>query len=279
MRTRARERISAGMVRLGLAVFALWTLAPIIWLVLSSLMQQQALTATPPDISASALTLQNYVQVMDSAAALGRGLLNSLIVAVATTAVALAAGSPAAYALARLSVPGSGPIVLMILATQMFPGIVVAIPLFILMSHLRLIDSRASLIIVYLSFNLPIVIWVLRGFFLAVPVGLEGAAAVDGATIFQTFRLIVLPISWPPIVATAVFAFIESWNEFFFALILTRQNAQTVPLVISQFAGQYQTVFGQMMAAATMAIAPVVILAVIFRRSVMQGFTEGMIKG
>src|SRR6266481_1225508 len=160
MRRRSRERISAGMVRLGLAVFGLWTLAPIIWLVLSSLMQQQALTATPPDISVSALTLQNYVQVMDSAAALGRGLLNSLIVAVATTALALAAGSPAAYALARLSVPGSGPIVLMILATQMFPGIVVAIPLFILMSHLGLIDSRASLIIVYLSFNLPIVIWV-----------------------------------------------------------------------------------------------------------------------
>jgi multiple sugar transport system permease protein len=279
MAAKHRRRVAGWGVRFGLALFALWTLAPIGWLVLSSLMQQQALTATPPDFSLGSFTLQNYGEVMSSAAALGRGLLNSLIVATATTAVALAAGAPAAYALARLQLPGSGPILLLILATQMFPGIVVAIPLFIVMSHLGLIDSRLGLIVVYLSFNLPIVIWILRGFFLAIPTGLERAAAVDGATIFQTFRLIVLPISWPPIFATAIFAFIESWNEFFFALILTRQNAQTVPLVISQFAGQYQTVFGQMMAAAAMSVAPVVVLAVIFRRSIMQGFTEGMIKG
>lgn len=279
MAAKHRRRIAGWGVRLGLALFAFWTLAPIFWLVLSSLMQQQALTATPPDFSLASFTLQNYGEVMRSAAALGQGLLNSLIVATATTAVALAAGAPAAYALARLQLPGSGPILLLILATQMFPGIVVAIPLFIVMSHLGLIDSRLGLIVVYLSFNLPIVIWILRGFFLAIPVGLERAAAVDGATIFQTFRLIVLPISWPPIFATAIFAFIESWNEFFFALILTRQNAETVPLVISQFAGQYQTVFGQMMAAAAMSVAPVVVLAVIFRRSIMQGFTEGMIKG
>jgi multiple sugar transport system permease protein len=265
-------------IQLGLGIFAFWTLAPIAWLVVSSLMQQQALTATPPDFSPSAFTFQNYVEVMNSAAALGRGLANSLIVAVSTTAVALAVGAPAAYALARFQLPGSGPILLMILATQMFPGIVVAIPMFIVMSHLGLIDSRLGLVIVYLSFNLPIVIWILHGFFLAIPVGLERAAAVDGATTLQIFRLIVLPISWPPIFATAIFAFIESWNEFFFALILTRQNAQTVPLVISQFAGQYQTVFGQMMAAATMAVTPVVVIAIIFRQSIMKGFTEGMIK-
>jgi multiple sugar transport system permease protein len=279
MARRRRQQFANWTVGFGLALFTVWTLAPILWLVVSSLMEQQALTATPPDFSVGSFTLQNYAQVMTAAAALGHGLLNSLIVAVATTAVALAAGAPAAYALARLQLPGAGLILLLILATQMFPGIVVAIPLFIVMSRIGLIDSRLGLIVVYLSFNLPIVIWVLRGFFLGIPVGLERAAAVDGASIFQTFRLIVLPISWPPIFATAIFAFIESWNEFFFALILTRQNAQTVPLVISQFAGQYQTVFGQMMAAAAMAVAPVVLLAVIFRRSIMQGFSEGMIKG
>jgi multiple sugar transport system permease protein len=266
-------------VRAGLLLFSLWTLAPIGWLVVSSLMRQQALTATPPDFSPSAFTLVNYLQVMQAAVALGRGFANSLIVALATTLVALAIGAPAAYALARLRIPGSGPILLMILATQMFPGIVVAIPLFIAMSRLGLIDSRVGLVIVYLSFNLPIVIWVLRGFFLAIPPGLERAAAVDGASVLQVFRLIVLPISLPPLMATAVFAFIESWNEFFFALILTRQSAQTAPLVISQFAGQYQTVFGQMMAAATMAVAPVVILAIMFRNSIMRGFTDGMVKG
>ncbi len=276
---RRRSGWGPWFVGLGLGLFSFWTMAPIVWLVLSSLMQQQALTATPPDFSLAAFTFANYVQVLDSAVALGRGFANSLIVAFSTTLVALAIGAPAAYALARLRLPGSGPILLLVLATQMFPGIVIAIPLFIVMSQTGLIDSRIGLIITYLSFNLPIVIWILRGFFLAIPPSLEKAAAVDGATVFQIFRLIVLPISLPPLFATAVFSFIEAWNEFFFALILTRQNAQTVPLVISQFAGQYQTVFGQMMAASTMAVAPVVILAVIFRKYLMRGFTEGMTKG
>jgi multiple sugar transport system permease protein len=266
-------------IGLGLALFSFWTMAPVIWLILSSLMRQDALTATPPDFSLAAFTLANYLDVLESAVALGRGFANSLIVAVSTTLVALTIGAPAAYALARLRLPGSGTILLLVLATQMFPGIVIAIPLFIVMSRAGLIDSRIGLIITYLSFNLPIVIWILRGFFLAIPASLEKAAAVDGASVFQIFRLIVLPISLPPLFATAVFSFIEAWNEFFFALILTRQSAQTVPLVISEFAGQYQTVFGQMMAASAMAIAPVVVLAVIFRKNLMQGFTEGMTKG
>ena len=267
------------LVGLGLTLFSFWTMAPIIWLVLSSLMLQNALTSTPPDFAFNAFTVTNYVQVLDSAVALGRGFANSLIVAFSTTLIALAIGAPAAYALARLRLPGTGPILLFVLATQMFPGIVIAIPLFIAMSRMGLIDSRIGLIITYLSFNLPIVIWVLRGFFLAIPPSLEKAAAVDGATVSQIFRLIVLPISLPPLFATAVFSFIEAWNEFFFALILTRQNAQTIPLVISQFAGQYQTVFGQMMAASAMAIAPVVVLAVLFRKYLMRGFSEGMTKG
>jgi multiple sugar transport system permease protein len=267
------------LVGLGLTLFSFWTMAPIIWLALSSLMLQNALTSTPPDFAFNAFTVTNYVQVLDSAVALGRGFANSLIVAFSTTLMALAIGAPAAYALARLRLPGAGPILLFVLATQMFPGIVIAIPLFIAMSRMGLIDSRIGLIITYLSFNLPIVIWVLRGFFLAIPPSLEKAAAVDGATVSQIFRLIVLPISLPPLFATAVFSFIEAWNEFFFALILTRQNAQTIPLVISQFAGQYQTVFGQMMAASAMAIAPVVVLAVLFRKYLMRGFSEGMTKG
>jgi len=278
-----RSRVGAWLARstviIGLAVFTFLAVVPLLWMLLSSFMQQQALTATPPDFAPASFTLDNYVQVFSSAAALGRGFLNSFIVALFTTAVALAIGAPAAYALARLSVPGANPILMMILATQMFPGIVIVIPLFIVMSRLDLIDTQLVLIIVYLSFNLPIVIWILRGFFLAIPPGLERAAAVDGATVAQVFRLIVLPISVAPLFATAVFAFIESWNEFFFALILTRQSAQTAPLVISQFAGQYQTVFGQMMAAATLAIAPVVLLAVIFRNRIMQGFADGMVKG
>ena len=263
----------------GLALFVLWSAGPVLWLILSSVLEQKALIAQPPDLSPQYLTLENFTTVIGAAAALGRGILNSLIVSLFSTALALALGAPAAYALARLPVPRANSIAFLILATQMLPGIAIAIPLFILISKLGLIDNVLSLGVVYLSFNLPIVIWILRGFFLGIPAGIEKAAAVDGAGIFATFWYIILPISLPPLSAAAVFAFVEAWNEFFFALILTRQQAQTVPLVIAQFAGQYQTVFGQMMAAAVICVAPVILLAVLFRNQIIRGFADGMMKG
>lgn len=278
-RHRAGFWLGRAVVISGLTLYVLLSMGPVLWMILSSFMEQQALISRPPDFSSASFTLANIVEVFGAAKALGSGLLNSFIVASFTTAVAILIGAPAAYALARLSVPGANPILLIVLATQMFPAIVIAIPLFILMARLGLVDTRLSLIIVYLSFNLPIAIWILRSFFLAIPRDLERAAAVDGATVPQIFRLIVLPISLPPLFATAVFAFIESWNEFLFALILTRRNAGTVPLAISQFAGQYQTVFGQMMAAALMSVLPVVLLAILFRHTIMKGFAEGMTKG
>jgi multiple sugar transport system permease protein len=264
---------------LALIVFVCATLAPLVWLALSSLMQQQALTSTPPDFSPSSFTLDNYVTVFGSAAQLAHGIANSAIVALLTTALAIILGAPAAYALARLQVPRADAILLMVLAAQMFPAIVIVIPLFIAASKLGIIDTKFNLILVYLSFNLPVVIWVLRGFFAGLPAGLERAARMDGATIAQTFRMIILPISLPPLFAAATFAFIEAWNEFFFALIMTRQASQTVPIVISSFAGQYQTVFGQMMAAAAISVAPVILLAILLRNTILRGFADGMLKG
>jgi multiple sugar transport system permease protein len=266
-------------VSVGLCVFVLWSAAPVVWLALSSVLQQKALIAQPPDLSPVNFTLDNFLTVLRDAAALGRGMINSLIVSVFSTAVSLALGAPAAYALARLPVPRANALSFLILATQMLPGIAIAIPLFIAISRLGLIDSVLSLGFVYLSFSLPVVVWILRGFFIGIPKGIEQAAAVDGAGVFATFWHVILPISIPPLAAAAVFAFIEAWNEFFFALILTRQSAQTVPLVIAQFAGQYQTVFGQMMAAAAISVIPVVLLAIAFRDHVVRGFADGMMKG
>jgi multiple sugar transport system permease protein len=205
--------------------------------------------------------------------------MNSLIVSTFTTALALVLGAPAAYALARLGIRRADVFLLMILAAQMFPAIVIVIPLFIAAAKLGLIDSRLNLILIYLSFNLPVVIWVLRGFFVTLPRELERAARMDGATILQTFWMVILPISWPPLFAAASFAFIEAWNEFFLALIMTRQNAQTVPLVISAFAGQYQTIFGQMMAAAAISVAPIILLTVLLRTAILRGFADGLLKG
>jgi multiple sugar transport system permease protein len=279
--TRRRvERLLADIgVRVGLVVFTVWTLAPVAWMLVSSLLNQVALTSVPPDLAPSQFTLDNYRGVLATGQSLLPALRNSLIVSLLTTGIALALGSAAAYAIARLSIPGGNTIVLLTLATQMFPGIVIIIPLFIVLSRLRLIDTYAGLVAVYLSFVLPIVIWVLKGFFEAIPRDLEKAAAVDGATTWQTFTRVVLPISLPPLFATGIFAFIESWNEFMFAIILTRLNTKTVPIAISEFSGQYQTSVGQMVAAAALASVPVIVMAVVFRRYILMGFAEGALKG
>jgi multiple sugar transport system permease protein len=265
-------------IRFGLATFTLLALGPVLWSVVTSLLPLSALTSKPPDLNPLHMTLENYNLVLDSSRGLFSGLINSFIIATFTSAVGLVIGSMAAYALARLNMPGSNKLLMMILATQMFPGIVIAIPLFLVMSRTRLVDTHFGLIVVYLSFILPIVIWILKGFFESVPMELERAAAVDGASPLQTFRYIVLPISLPPLFATGVFAFIESWNEFFFAIILTRINVKTASIAIAEFSGQYQTLYGQMLASAVLASIPVVALAIIFRKFILEGFVEGAIK-
>ena len=274
-----RRRVGRGVQIALLVLFVVWTLAPIAWAVLSSLLPQSSLTSTPPDIALDKFTLDNYAGALGGDSELITGLKNSAIVATLTAVIALMLGSAAAYALARLSVPGGNRILLMILATQMFPGIVVIIPLFIALSRVHLTDTHTGLVIVYLSFVLPIVIWVMKGFFESVPVALERAAAVDGASTLQTFRLVVLPIALPPLFATGVFAFIESWNEFFFAVIIAQTNSKTAPVVVAEFSGQYVSLFGQMVAAAIIASVPVVVLAIIFRRFILRGFAEGAVKG
>lgn len=278
-RRRVRQLLGDSVVILGLGVFVVWTLAPIVWMILSSFLFQRALISKPPNLSTESFTFKNFQKVFEASDALINAFTNSAIIAGGTTLIALALGSAAAYALARLQVPAGNRIALMVLATQMFPGIVIIIPLFIVLTRFKLIDTHIGMIAVHLSFVLPIVIWILKGFFEAIPRDLERAAAVDGATTFQTFRLVVLPISLPPLFASAVFAFIESWNDFLFAVIMTRMNTKTVPILISEFQGNYQTAFGQMLAAATLASLPVIIIAIIFRRYILLGFSEGAIKG
>jgi multiple sugar transport system permease protein len=278
-RRRLERFLGDALIRVALVVFVLWTLAPVAWMVVSSLLNQVALTSVPPDLSPAQFTLDNYRGVLTTGGSLVPAFRNSLIISFLTTGIALTLGSAAAYAIARLGVPGGDKIALLALATQMFPGIVIIIPLFIVLSRLGLIDTYAGLVVVYLSFVLPIVIWVLKGFFESIPPELEKAAAIDGASTWQTFTRIVLPISLPPLFATGIFAFIESWNEFMFAIILTRLHTKTVPIAISEFAGQYQTAVGQMVAAAALASVPVILLAMIFRRYILMGFAEGAIKG
>ncbi len=272
------RQVTRTLIRMSLVAFTFITLGPVLWAVVTSFLPLTALTSSAPNLNPLNATIENYILVLDSSRGLFTGLYNSFIIALFTSAVGLTVGSASAYALARLNIPGSNKILLMILATQMFPGIVIAIPLFLVMSQTGLVDTHFGLIMVYLSFILPIVIWILKGFFESIPMELERSAAVDGATSMQTFRFIVLPISLPPLFATGVFAFIESWNEFFFAIIMTRIDVKTASIAIAEFSGQYQTLYGQMLASAVLASLPVVVLAIIFRRFILEGFVEGAIK-
>jgi ABC-type glycerol-3-phosphate transport system permease component len=205
---------------------------------------------------------------------------NSLIVAGATTVFCVTLGSLCAYALARLRFRGKVLLLGAILAVSMFPQIAVVSPLFLLLRSLRLIDTYPGLVLPYLTFAMPLTVWLLVGYFRQLPAELEEAAMVDGASRFRAFREVIVPLALPGLAATAILTFVYSWNEFLFALSFTLgPERQTVPVAIALFRGQYQVPWGQVLAAAIVATAPVALLVLVFQRRIVQGLTAGAVKG
>lgn len=205
---------------------------------------------------------------------------NSLIVAGTTTAFCVAVGALAAYALARLHFRGKRVILGAVLAVAMFPQISIVSPLFLLLRALGLIDSYPGLILPYLTFALPLAVWLLVGFFRQLPPELEEAAWMDGASRWQTLTRVVLPLAAPGLATTAILTFVYCWNEFLFALSFTLGPERwTVPVAIALFRGQYQVPWGEIMAAAVVATAPVAALVLAFQRRIVQGLTSGAVKG
>ena len=205
---------------------------------------------------------------------------NSLIVAGTTTLLCIAVGSLAAYALARLEFRGKTTILSLILAVTMFPQISIVSPLYLLLRALGLIDTYPGLILPYLTFAMPLAVWLLVGFFRQLPLDLDEAALVDGATRWQSFTRVILPVSVPALATTAILTFIYCWNEFLFALSFTLgPERQTVPVAIALFRGQYQVPWGQILAAAVVATVPVATLVLIAQRRIVQGLTAGAVKG
>jgi ABC-type glycerol-3-phosphate transport system permease component len=205
---------------------------------------------------------------------------NSLIVAGSTTLFCISIGSLAAWALARLRFRGKGAILGGLLAVSLFPQISLVSPLFLLLRWLRLIDTYPGLILPYLTFAMPLTVWLLTGFFRQLPPDLEEAAWVDGATRWQTFTRVLLPLAAPALATTSILTFIYCWNEFLFALSFTLgPERHTVPVAIALFRGQYQVPWGQILAAAVVATAPVALLVLVFQRRIVQGLTAGAVKG
>lgn len=222
-------------------------------------------------------TLENYRALWQGNFALS--FVNSVVSATSATALAMIVGVPAAFALSRASFRGAHRIGLWILVTRMAPPVAFTIPLFIVFRYLELHDTRTGLVIVYLTFSLAFVIWMMKPFFDAVPRELEEAAAIDGCGTWKTFLTITLPLTGPGLAATAVLCFIGAWNDFFFALILTRTHASTAPVAIVGFMQYVGWEWGRMAAAGTLVMMPVVLFSIVVRKYLVHGLAAGSIKG
>ena len=257
------------------------TLAPVYWMITISFKREVDQFAVPPHWFSFSPTLEHYADAF-VARSFGQYLLNSLLVATASTACALILGTLAAYALARFRLPYrlDRKLALWILSTRMFPAIVTAVPLFLIMRDLRLVNTRLSLVIIYTAFNLPFVVWMMRGFFAEVPRELEEAALVDGDSRLGALWRVVLPLVLPGLAATAVFCLIVSWNEFLFALVMTQtDDAMTLPVGIAGRVTQYGIKWGAMSAGAVVAIIPILAFALSVQKYLVRGLSLGAVKG
>ncbi len=255
--------------------------APVYWMLTISLKHEVDHFAVPPRWLSFTPTLEHYTDAFVSRS-FGQYLITSAIVAVCSTFVALVIGTLAAYALARFKLPYQldRKLSLWILSTRMFPPIVTAVPLFLMMRDLQLLNTRTSLIILYTGFNLPFVVWMMRGFFVEIPRELEEAAMVDGDTRMGALRRVLLPLVAPGLAATAIFCLIISWNEFLFALVLTQTDAaMTLPVGIAGRVTQYEIKWGVMSAAGVVAMLPILIFAMAVQKYLVRGLSLGAVKG
>jgi multiple sugar transport system permease protein len=264
---------------LALAVSA--ALLPVYWMATISLKNEVDQFASPPRWLFFSPTLAHYIDAF-SARSFGRYLITSVAVSALSTACAVTLGTLAAYALARFRLAANmgRRLSLWILSTRMFPPIVTAVPLFLMMRDLRLLNTIASLVIVYTAFNLPFVVWMMQGFFQELPRELEEAAMVDGDSRLGALVRVVLPLVAPGLAATAVFCLIMSWNEFLLALVLTQTDAaMTLPVGIAGRVTQYEIEWGVMSAAGVVAMLPILIFAMAVQRYLVRGLSLGAIKG
>jgi multiple sugar transport system permease protein len=259
-------------------------IAPYAWLVVSSLSFRVDLTTVPLKWFPKKLNLENYAEIALGSnginASLKTGLLNSIAIAGSSTLFCLLAGSLAAYVFSRLRFRGKGAVFSFILFTQFMPMIVLIIPIYIIMSRLGLLNTIPALVIADCAFILPLVIWLMRGYFEAIPRDLEEMARIDGCSRFGTIFKIILPLSTPGLAASGIFAFIIAWNEFFSALVLSSTlRSKTISVIISEFSSKVGVDYVAMAAAGVVASLPPVILALVFQKYIVQGLTAGAVKG
>lgn len=264
-----------------MALILLYTLFPFYWAIVSSLKPSSEMFETPVSYWPRNIDFSNYRQVWD-ADFFRKALWNSLRVGFLTVALALTVGSLAAYAMGRMKFRGRSVILYLILALTMFPQIAILASLYRVLSNLGLNNTIWALVISYTTFSLPFTVWVLTGFFKAMPGELEEAALVDGASPIRVFWQILLPLALPGMVTTGLLAFIGTWNEYLFALTFTQDwGSKTVPLAIVAFSGNtaFEIPWGARLAASLTITLPLIVLVMIFQRKILAGLTSGAVKG
>lgn len=256
-------------------LLVLLVLFPFLWLLQMSIKRDADILAFPPTL-VFAPTLEHYRALWGTG--FRRSFANSAVASVVSTVVAMLVGVPGGYALSRAS-GGARRLSLWILTSRMAPPIAFTIPYFLAYRHVGLLDTLSGLVLIYLTFNLSLVVWLMRSFFDATPRSLEEAAWLDGAGLGQAFLRIVLPLSAPGLAATAILCFLYAWNDFFFALILTRTSAITAPVAVVNFMNYEGWDWGKIAAGGTMVMLPVLGFSLLVRKFLVHGLTAGALKG
>ena len=260
---------------IGLVVISVVILFPIIWIFLTSFKPTIDIPAYPPKFVFPPTT-DHYMRAFTRSGFLG-SFVASTIIAVIVTAISVSLGSMCAYAIARFNVGGKN-FRFWVLSQRMFPPVAMILPLYIFMRSLHLLDTYAALIITYTVVSLPFTVWLMRGFILEVPKEMDEAAFIDGCSIWGVFWRLIIPVVMPGLVAAGIFAFIASWNEFLFALILTGGNVKTVPLVASEVITDKEVLWGPMSAIGAMTATPIIIFTFFVQKYIVRGMSYGAIK-
>lgn len=280
-RRRARSRRSSVGLH-GMLLGALFVaLFPVAWLLLSSFKQAEDINSSQLQVLPPDWTLENYERVLT-----GNGgeflqwLLNSTIIAFFTTAASLFLAATAAYAFSRYRFPGYRPALTSFLVTQMFPGVILVVPIFNIIVRLDLLNSKLALVLAYSTIALPFCVWMLKGYFDTIPISIEEAGRVDGLTPFGTFWRIVVPLSVPGIAVTGFYAFITAWNEVLFANVLLVENeSYTLPLGLRTYVNQFEIHYELLSAGAVLVTIPAVLVFLFAQRYLVAGLTRGGVKG
>lgn len=273
MRNRKRTALKT-LVFLIVIGALLWTLIPLAWIFLSSFKYEADQFSVPPRWFPGSLTLQNYAKFFGNAEFV-RSFLNSIMVTLLSTLIALGLGVPAAYSLARFNWKHSNSIAFVILLARMTPPIVMVLPFFMIARYTNLSNTVIPIVIALSFFSVPFAVWMMRGFFQEIPVSIEEAALIDGCTRFQALRKIILPLVLPGISATSILCALISWNEFLFSLVLTGKDTRTLPVLVNMFVSERNIEWGVMSAAAIVIVLPMVIFGMIVQNDLVRGLTMG----